>query len=371
MDDLQALQPWLVLQHLPGLGPSRTQLLLEYFHSPSGILQADIEDLSPLPSTSVAVIQELQSKGESHSISQRVARELDYIHQHDIHVITLDNELFPALLKEISRPPLVLYVRGDPYCLSDTQVAIVGARKASKAAMELTYKWSSELVQQGLTITSGLALGIDGAAHQAALDQQGRTIAVLAHGIDRIYPKRHEKMAEQIMESGALVSEFPLGAQPKRDHFPRRNRIISGLSMGVLVVEAAVKSGSLITARYALEQNREVFAVPGSIHNQMTQGCHYLIKQGAYLAESSNDIISALNWQKGFYKAEPDVGSSPEVALSKPMLEILNAVPFAPIHIDQLIEQTGLSSVELSGSLLDLELGGFIESSSGSYQRIK
>ena len=371
MDDLQSLQPWLVLQHLPGLGPSRTQLLLEYFHSPAGILQADIEDLRSLPYSSVAVIKELQSKGDSHPINQQVARELDYIHRHDIHVITLDNELFPALLKEISRPPPVLYVRGDPYCLSETQIAIVGARKASRAAMELTYQWSSELAKQGLTITSGLAQGIDGAAHQAVLDQQGMTVAVLAHGIDRVYPKSHVKMAEQIIESGALVSEFPLGAQPKRDHFPRRNRIISGLSMGVLVVEAAVKSGSLITARYALEQNREVFAVPGSIHNQMAKGCHHLIKQGAYLVESSDDIITALNWQTGFHKVETDVSPNEETALSELMVEILSVVPFAPIHIDQLIEQTGFSSVELSGSLLDLELGGFIESFSGSYQRIK
>jgi len=382
MDDLQALEPWLVLQKIPGLGLTRTHQLLTHYLHPSGLLQAGSELEELLPPGQCESIYNLQKAGDAHPFYQHVKNEIEWIEANDIHTLTLHSELYPALLKETYDPPLVLYVKGDPFLLQESQLAVVGARRASKSAMEIAFGWSEELARSGRTITSGLALGIDGAAHAGALNANGTTIAVLAHGLDQIYPRRHQKLAEEIVASGALVTEFAAGVSPKRDHFPRRNRIISGLSQGVLVVEAALKSGSLISARYAIEQNREVFAVPGSINNKMAQGCNYLIKDGAYLVESTQDIIEALSWQTAYQGSEADVekktlenkllNNKPEIdLLSEKARSILHAVPFELTHLDVLMQDTALDVADLSRELMLLEMNGLIETVAGNYQRIK
>ena len=216
----------------------------------------------------------------------------------DHHILTFPSKIYPNLLKQISTPPIVLFVKGEPQWLSLPQIAMVGSRTPSKEGLNQAFKFAGALSLAGLTVTSGLALGIDGASHEGALDAERGTIAVLAHGLDQCYPLKHRTLFEKITEQGALVSEYPIGAPPQRHHFPIRNRIISGLSGGVLVVEAAVKSGSLITARNALEQGRHVFALPGSMHNPLAKGCHYLIREGAELVESIHDVVAHL---KPFY----------------------------------------------------------------------
>lgn len=209
-------------------------------------------------------------------------------------ILTLECEAYPARLREIADAPLLLYVRGDVDWLSQPQLAMVGSRNASKAGLAIATDFAQHLSQQGITITSGLASGVDAAAHLGGLSGLGKTVAVVATGLDRLYPASNHALGVQVVEQGAMVSEYALGTQPKAHHFPQRNRIISGLSLGVLVVEAALKSGSLITARMAMEQGREVFAVPGSIHNVKAKGCHQLIKQGAKLVESGADVLEEL-----------------------------------------------------------------------------
>lgn len=379
MEDLQTLEPWLVLQKIPGLGLTRIHQLLAHFLSPEILLQDASALVDYLPPEQHQIIHSLQKTGAKHPLYQEAKREIDCIANNDVHAITLHAPLYPPLLKETSHPPLILYVKGDPYALTDPQLAVVGARKSSKSATSIAFDWSSELASQAMTITSGLALGIDGAAHAGALHGKGKTIAVLAHGLNDIYPRQHRSLAEQIIESGALVSEFAWGIAATRDHFPRRNRIISGLSLGVLVVEAALKSGSLISARYALEQNREVFAVPGSINNKMVQGCHYLIKEGACLVESVQEILDNLSWQTSYQLASStncaaktttantvaDDTFSPQTQL------VLNAIPFDLIHVDTLMQDTALDIVDLSRELMLLEIKGLIETVAGNYQRIR
>ena len=378
MDDLQALEPWLVLQKIPGLGLTQAHQLLNHFLDPGSLLQAGSELAEYISAAQFELISNLQKAANTHPIYQQVKKEIDCLDANSIHAITLHSPLYPALLKETYNPPLVLYVKGDPYALVAPQLAVVGARKASKGAMNIAHEWSQELVKQEITITSGLAQGIDGAAHAGALNAKGKTIAVLAHGLDQVYPRQHQKLAEEIIASGALVTEFACGVSPKRDHFPRRNRIISGLSLGVLVVEAALKSGSLISARYALEQNREVFAVPGSINNKMVQGCHYLIKDGAYLVESAQEIIDTLSWQTSYQRCYSDEKQqqkavSPEVdaVLSPVTRQVLEAVPFDLTHLDVLVQDTALNVADLSRELMMLEINGLIESVAGNYQRLK
>lgn len=220
-----------------------------------------------------------------------VDKDLAWLSHQQCCVVPITSKAYPPLLKEVPHPPPILFVKGQVSTLHSTQLAVVGSRRATASGLQIAKQWSRALAARGITITSGLALGIDGAAHQGALST-GKTIAVLAHGLNQIYPRAHQALAEEIVASGgALVSEFPIGVSPLKHHFPRRNRLISGLSQGTLVVEAALRSGSLVTARHALEQNREVFAIPGSIHSPLSKGGHALIKQGAKLVESLEDIL--------------------------------------------------------------------------------
>ncbi|MBU2044555.1 MAG: DNA-processing protein DprA [Candidatus Omnitrophica bacterium] len=264
--------------------------VIKVFPDPDLILEAGYSDLSRVGSLTAADIEAVLSP----KILRRLDQEMGLIEKHKVNCLDIFDAQYPDLLKEISHPPLVLYVKGDLSVLNKYLLAIVGSRKASAYGLSLAGKYSTELSKLGIGIVSGLARGIDTATHQAAL-KNGRTVAVLGSGLLNVYPKENTRLFNQIVESGAVVSEFPLGVLPHPDNFPRRNRIVSGLTRGVLVVEAAQRSGALITARLACEQNREVFALPGGADSLMSKGTHQLIKQGAKLVDCLEDIIEELN----------------------------------------------------------------------------
>ncbi len=296
--------------------------------------------------------------------------DLVWLAQTNNSAITLNDSRYPALLKEIPDPPPVLFVRGNPDLLSMPQIAVVGSRNPSMLGVETATAFAKTLSQQGFVITSGLALGIDAASHRGALNAKGYTIAVAGTGLDRVYPARHIDLATEIVNTGAMVSEFPPGTLAKANHFPRRNRIISGLCQGLLVVEAAKSSGSLITARMALEQNREVFAIPGSIHNPLARGCNALIREGAKLVETTQDILEEFNQyiqKDGNYSA-----ITMQSTLDLEQQTLLNRIMFSPTSIDKLVEESGLPVEAISSMLLILELQGYIEANAGGcYTRLK
>lgn len=288
---------------------------------------------------------------------------------------------YPDLLASIDDAPILLSARGNVALLSDPQLAIVGSRHASKQGVNIAKDFAKHLSNQGLTITSGLALGIDAAAHQGGLQGLGKTVAVIGTGLDRIYPAANQTLARQIAEEGLMISEFPLGTPPLAFNFPRRNRIISGLSVGTLVVEAALKSGSLITAKTAIEQGREVFAVPGSINNPLAKGCHQLIKQGAKLVESGQDIFEELSALIEFSLAPPKtVSDSKQLpfelqgkndSLGSSKLPILEYISYEPIGLDELAVLSKSPVSAIQGQLMMLELSGDIEAmSAGRWRRI-
>ncbi|BBN80036.1 DNA protecting protein DprA [Pseudoalteromonas sp. A25] len=279
--------------------------------------------------------------------------------QLDIEIISYFDTRYPPLLKEIASAPLLLFCKGNTQLLSQPQIAIVGSRNATATGLQIASDFAYQLNQVGLIVTSGLARGIDGAAHKGALAHSGATIAVLGTGVDIVYPRRHNILYQQVFERGLLVSEFLPGCGPQANHFPRRNRIISGLSLGVVLVEAEIKSGSLITARFALEQNREVFAVPGSIKNPLSQGCHYLLKQGAKLTECAEDIIEDVSFlsQNGLYSIESVMkNDSPQEDC--PVLQNLG---FEVTSIDTLTQRTQWPVERVAARLLDLELEDKVE----------
>ncbi|MDX9874018.1 MAG: DNA-processing protein DprA, partial [Spongiibacteraceae bacterium] len=293
---------WLLLQHLPGATPATVRRLLaaaEQAGWPQG--EEAIGDwlgrtpaalaAAGVPPALVAGIAGWQRAGRSHPAALQASADGRWLTLHGARLLVLPSSAYPALLREIPDPPIWLQVRGDVAALMAPQLAVVGSRRATRQGMDTAARFAGALAAAGCVITSGLAYGIDASAHRAALTEGGRTVAVLGTGLDRIYPARHAELAEAVAAQGALVSELPLGSPPRAGHFPRRNRIISGLSLGVLVVEAAPRSGSLVTARLALGQNREVFAVPGSIHNPASRGCNELIRQGAVLVQEIADIL--------------------------------------------------------------------------------
>ena len=276
---------------------------------------------------------------------------------------------YPALLREIPTPPLGLYVWGNVDVLSTPQIAIVGTRKPTPLGAALAGDFARGLGQAGLTITSGLALGIDGYAHRGALDVGTPTIGVMATGIDHIYPYRHRGLAKDMTALGAVITEFPLGSKPLGPCFPQRNRIISGLSKGVLVVEAAVKSGTLTTARHALEQNREIFAIPGSIKNAQTEGCHLLIKQGAKLVESLDDILIELSVVRQNYEKNTGQNEINCSHLEKEDRQLLEILETETVGVDELISRLALSAQEVACRLVELELRGLVLTTPGGYTR--
>ena len=299
---------------------------------------------------------------------------LEWLEAEDQNLLFIGDDAYPELLRDIEDPPLTLYVKGSPVELSMPALAVVGSRNPTRGGIGNAENFAAHLGQIGFTITSGLAEGIDAAAHVAALDAGAPSVAVMGTGIDRVYPAGHRELAHRIANHGALVSEYPLGTPPRRQHFPERNRILTGLCLGVLVVEAAVKSGSLISARLAAEQGREVFAIPGSIHNVLARGCHRLIRQGAKLVETAQDIVSELGVLVEGVRQESDAPAKPPepAAPGDPSRDnLLNMMGHDPTGVDELLEQSGLTIAELSSMLLILELEGKIEKlAGGQYARL-
>ncbi|MDH5600054.1 MAG: DNA-processing protein DprA [Gammaproteobacteria bacterium] len=379
-DTENSLRNWLALTHVPNLGPVGIHSLLEHFDNPTAIFEAG-QAAWRQAGVSDKLIQNLSA-----SDWEKVEVDLRWVEQNEnASILTLEDEAYPSLLKAIPDAPPILYILGQAEILKLPQLAIVGSRNPTHAGKEIAHDFAAYLTRMGMTVTSGMALGIDTAAHQGALDimqaaseGHGFTVAVTGTGLDRVYPAKNRDVAHKIAENGVLVSEYPPGTPPLPGNFPRRNRIISGLSMGVLVVEAALQSGSLITARLALEQDREVFAVPGSINHPLAKGCHALIRQGAKLVETAEHIIEEL---EGFVAM---LGESPDISqrsvdkkeekennfthnVDEEYKQVLKCVDFEPTSVDKVVERSGLTADAVCSMLLVLELQGYVTALSGGY----
>ncbi len=352
---------WLALLRLPAIGAAGARLLLSRFGSPRQLFEAGDAAWydAKLPAAARAYL--------GNPIWAEIGADLAWLAQPQHHLLTLNDPDYPPLLREISDPPPVLFIHGDPALLLTPQLAVVGSRNPSPAGERTATDFAAHLSRAGLTVTSGMAIGIDAAAHRGALQVPAPTLAVAGTGLDRVYPAQHRDLAHAIAERGALVSEFPIGTPPRPDHFPRRNRIISGLALGTLVVEAAPQSGSLITARLAAEQGREVFAIPGSIHNPLSRGCHALIRQGAKLVETGQDILEEL---AGFTSSklsftQNTVLSGSDAENVHEFSSLLNSLGFEPTSIDAVVERSGLTTEQVSSMLVVLELHGKVISGPG------
>lgn len=347
---------WLGLALTPGLSGKQYRTLLAALGGPEQIYAASVSTLKLHITAAIAqhIAQGLDA--------DRIAPTLDWLEQAGNHLVTLADADYPQRLLEISDPPPLLYVKGRRTLLNDPSLAIVGSRNTTPQGALNAESFARSLADAGLTIVSGLALGADTAAHQGGLAGAASTIAVVGTGLDIVYPARNKALAHRIVEQGAIISEFPLGTPSIASNFPRRNRIISGMSLGCLVVEAALQSGSLITARLAAEYGREVFAIPGSIHSPVARGCHYLIRQGAKLVESAQDILDELRWRT------PATSHQAAAPQDDPLLSVMG---FDALHLDTLIARSGLTAETLSAMLLERELMGQVATLPGGlYQRI-
>jgi len=365
------LKNWLALYHAPGVGDVAFHRLLATLPGLQELPYAETDALLELGLSQTAI------DAVRHPDTAAIARDLTWQDKPGNRIMTCHEPDYPALLLQIDTPPPLLYVHGNTDVLSEPVLAMVGSRNPSASGARTATDFARHLSAAGLVISSGLALGIDAACHQGALDAGAPTIAVMGTGLDRVYPARHRDLARQIAERGALVSEFPIGTAPRPENFPRRNRIISGLSLGTLVVEAAIRSGSLITARYAGDQGREVFAIPGSIHNPLARGCHQLIRQGAKLVETAQDIIDELGvLAASCYRQAEDADDTAVTddlfELDPEYKQLIDLMGFDTSSIDQLVRSCGLTPAEVSSMLLQLEMRGYIASCpGGTYNRLK
>ncbi len=363
------IKNWLILLHANGLGVAGFHKLLNNIGTPEKVLATNSSRLSALGLKQQTISDIQQASPET------IQADMEWLESaNNHHIINLHDPLYPPLLKSIGQPPPVLFVRGDPDYLQQPQLAMVGSRNPTAAGKRTASDFAKHLSNSGITITSGLAHGIDGASHQGALQGIAGTVALVAHGLDIVYPAAHQAMAEDISHHGAVVSEVPIGTEPHRGLFPRRNRIISGLSLGTLVVEAALKSGSLITAKNALEQGREVFAIPGSIHNPLSRGCHQLIRQGAKLVETAEDIIEELlpHLPSGITPPAEALNSEKnEQTLDPDHQKLLKCLQYEAIAIDELVNCSGFSAAEVASILLIMELEGSVVNEGGRYTRVK
>lgn len=366
MDAQQELRSWLRLTSVPGIGPEKQRQLLAAFGPPQRIFDANHASIA-------AVIGDKLARKLLGHRAESVDTALAWAGEPGNHILTLADASFPQGLLQTADPPCLLYVKGDPGLLNRPALALVGSRNATAQGNANAEAFARALSEAGLTIVSGLALGIDAAAHRGALSGAGSTVAVIGTGADRIYPASNAELARQIAARGSVISEFGLGTPAAAYNFPRRNRIISGLARGVLVVEAALGSGSLITARMALEQGREVFAIPGSIHSPLSKGCHQLIKQGAKLVESAQDVLEELRWDISPPRAAMPIHAPEQgVAEDEQASRLLEYIGFDPVDPDTLLTRAGLTADSLFAMLTVLELEGRVERlPGGRLQRIQ
>lgn len=368
-----------LLQYLPGFGCQSYWRLLDASNGMAGLFSLPLDYLLKcLPAQARAGFRQLYQQREQSEYWRRYCDDCERLKALGVTLITHQDVRYPESLSNIMAAPPQLYVMGSVELLNKPQVAFVGSRKPTPSGAEIALEFASALGRSGLSICSGLAVGIDGQAHRGALAAGAQTVGVMGTGIDRIYPAKHRSLAEQIVaEGGALVSEFLPGASPVASHFPRRNRIISGLSLGVLVVEAALKSGSLISARYALEQNREVFAIPGSIRNAQSEGCHYLIQQGAALASCPEDVLEGLS---GWHNTLID-DQRQDLADTQPVIEaatqlteleqlLWQQLGFDTTSVDTLVVRSQKPISEILSGLMSLEIKGMVAQCAGGYQRL-
>lgn len=362
--------PWLTLHTTPGLSGVKTQRIINQIE-PKELLESSYKDLLAIG------FKPFQAKHIRAQGGGKVEACLSWAEGNMCHLLVVGDRDYPHQLSHIETAPVVLFVEGDKESLSLPQVAMVGSRSATREGLNVAHEFSQHFAESSVAVTSGLALGIDGRSHQGCLDAGGTSLAVLGNGFDHCYPKAHIGLMRRIRESGALVTEFPPYVPPKAQNFPRRNRIISGLSLAVVVVEAGLRSGTLITARFAIEQGRDVFAIPGSIHNPATQGCHYLIREGAMLATCADDVLSEISDEKLRSKLEEASVAEEKQSLKRDMqmgaseLVIFELLGERPESVDFLSERTHLSVNKVMMHLLELELKGLVASAGGGFIRLR
>ena len=362
---MEEILSWFFLKSVPGIGNHLFKRLIDHFGSPELILAASDSNLAAVDGISTTLVRRIKS----HRLPDGVQRDIRLVQQKNIRIVTMNDPDYPELLLHIPDPPPFLYLQGQ---LDHTtkNIAMVGSRMASNYGLSVARRLSTELAEYGLTVVSGMARGIDTAAHEGALEGGGPTVAVLGSGLERIYPTQNYHLSRNIIQNGAIISEFPLLTEPEPHHFPIRNRIISGMSIGTIVIEAAKKSGSLITARLAVEQNREVFAVPGSIKSYKSTGTHTLIKQGAKLVENVQDILEEFSSVIGINRNSTEMGALSDKAsipLTPEENEVLNCLDHYPVHIDELVRKTAMVAGKLASILLGLELKGVVEQLPGKF----
>ena len=374
MTGRKKIQSWLALSLVPGMGPVTCNKLVAHFGSPEKVLAASSSNLTAVASLRKESLAALSGEGRQH-LEELANKEIERAAEKNIAIIPCDDPLYPALLKNIHDPPVVLYVLGAPELLTCRGMGIVGSRAATHYGKDIAQQMAGSLSRQGFTIISGLALGIDTAAHNGALAAEGKTIAVLGCGLDIVYPPSNHNLYKRIASAGAVVSEYPLGTKPDSFRFPARNRIISGLSLGIVVVEAANRSGSLITASHALEQGREVFAVPGRIDSVKSAGTHTLLQQGAKLVHSINDIVEEFP-ANVFQQSVEEAGMEEDEQvffenLSQEEAELFEFIGVYPRTFDEIIKDSGFTTQRINEVLLLLELKGMVQTLPGkSYQRV-
>ncbi|MDA7857982.1 DNA-processing protein DprA [bacterium] len=351
----------LILNAVPSLGWVRFNELLGHFGSPQRILEATREELQKIYGIGERIAEAISNARENFNLKE----EIDKINENNVSVVTIFDDEYPSNLKSIFDPPILLYVKGKILKEDSIAIAIVGTRRPSVYGKMVAKKLSMDLAQREVVIVSGLARGIDTSSHEAAIEAEGRTIAVLGSGLDVCYPPENKGLIERISTNGAVISEFPMSTIPSPENFPRRNRIISGLTLGTVVVEAPDKSGALITANYALEQGREVFAVPGNIFGTKSKGSHHLIKQGAKLVEGYEDIIDEIEYIKGFLNLKPKKKDKTLIILTEDEKMIYNLVSFEPLHIDAISHKSNLAINKVTSTLVTLEMKGVIKGTPG------